>query len=190
MTTKKNRPTIAELTAKLEAMEQALAEKQAENEALAAKVPAPRIGKKAANHEPAENGCPTARYMGAGDKPVTYQHVTPETALKIATLAYDTFGTDPFTAKALAEVMVATFKGAMGGPLYKGKDPVGSARINGFQKSNNVVRHVDEQYQPWTEVGHDRGAGLFRVNVDGLVGLKNWVKASASHARRWPMELN
>lgn len=188
-TTKATKAPAIDVNALMERLAQAEANNanlKAQNEALAAQIPQPRIGKKAANYEPARDG--NAHNVGAGEKPVTYDCLSPAGTLEIARLARDTFGDDVFTVKALAETMVATMMGAGGSPKYQGKNPVMSARVNGFQRANNAARH-NPDHSPWVEVSHDRGAGLYRINLDGMVALTNHVNGGPLHARKWPHEL-
>jgi hypothetical protein len=151
--------------------------KQAEAEAAKR----PHRADKAAFYEADRDGL--ARHNGATQKAVTYQALSPEGTLTIALFLLARFGTAAFTAKHAAEEMAGGMLGAGGGLKYQGKDPVGSARINGWQRAHNAVRH-NAALAPWVRIGGSGRAEIFRLTEDGIGKLSAWVKAGNPH--RWP----
>lgn len=183
MTTKK-RPTIAELQAKLAEAEQALQAKQAENEALQARIPTPRVGKKAGNYEPARDGAPAACHNGARGIPVTY----PAGSLRgmvadILELALSVFGEEEFTTTDLKAIMYENMKSAGGNRLYAN---IQSANT-GAQRVRNAVyealpdgtRQVVPGFPfpvPFTLT--DRGRALvWKLNPDGVQAILEYAKS-------------
>lgn len=119
MTTKKARPTISELQAQLEAANAALAAKEKENEALQARIPTPKQGKKMGNHEPFKQGKESAKHNGANGIPVTYQEGSLDgLTAEILELAFKVFGENEFTTNDLKQIMFDNMMSAGGGRRY------------------------------------------------------------------------
>ena len=165
---------IAEMQAKLEALEAQNRALEAEKQALADRLK-PRTGNKQAFYESHERG--TAPAIGATGKGVLYPTLSPAGTLEIARLALKVFGINGrWTAGQIAPFILEMDRSSTGAPKYNGKDPLTSARINGWQRARNNVM-ANPALAPFKQVGKDGRSDVWALDLDKLKALEAYIES-------------